>query len=125
MNIEGYVHVSHYVLKLVVGILTTVALSGVLTNVVSLGIDQQIDAPSSELCSFISWTSWTFFLGNSLIIVPQSIIRDDNNMHAVWTLILPILSTLSAVCDNGPVVAVYMGFVFICNLHKHIVPLLQ
>ena len=100
VNIEGYVHVSHYyVLKLVVGILTTVALSGVLTNVVSLGIDQQIDAPSSELCSFISWTSWTFFLGNSLIIVPRNIVRDDNNMHAVWTLILPILSTLSVVCD--------------------------
>ena len=100
VNIEGYVHVSHYyVLKLVVGILTTVALSGVLTNVVSLGIDQQIDAPSSELCSFISWTSWTFFLGNSLIIVPRSIVSDDNNMHAVWTLILLILSTLSVVCD--------------------------
>ena len=81
----------------------SIAFSGISTNTLSLGIDQLVDASSSEITSYISWTYWTFYLA-ALVIQ----ILNISNIHDIinyGSLILPILSTVSVVTD------------FLCNCY--------
>ena len=75
-----------------------IGLSGVAANTLQFGLDQLTDASSSNLSSYISWYTWTFFLANLIMAVSQSChcgIYDTK----ISFFILPLLCLSSVVSD--------------------------
>ena len=99
--IHNYIHLAHLqVFKVIIGVFTSVALSGTLTNILALGVDQLVDASSSQLSTYISWNAWTLFLVLTLLPIPSHCwCMDRADTETLWTLIIPLLSTISLVCD--------------------------
>ena len=75
----------------------SIAFSGISANIISLGIDQLVDASSSEITSYISWAYWTFYLAAFVIQLLQ--INKILDKYIVGLLILPALSAVSVVAD--------------------------
>ncbi len=81
-------------------ILTAIGLSGTFPSVLSLGIDQLIDACSSDITSYISWIAWTLYLANFLLPVTQNCIPICYSIESPFlSLLLPILCTIAVVLD--------------------------
>ena len=57
----------HVILAIVVGL----GLAGIIANSMQFGLDQLIDASSTDICSYISWGVWLFFLAYSLALFSQ------------------------------------------------------
>ena len=86
------------ILRIIIGSILAIGLSGVAANILQLGVDQMTDASSSNLSSYISWYVWTFFLANLIIPVSQSCscgIYDTK----IKFFIFPLLCTFSVVSD--------------------------
>ena len=99
--INNYIHLAHLqVFKVIIGIFNSVALSGTLANVLALGVDQLVDASSSQLSTYISWNAWIFFLVNCFLTnLCKCWCMTYVDAETLWTLVLPFLSTISLVCD--------------------------
>ena len=82
------------------GIFNSVAPSGTLANDLVQGVDQLVDASSSQLSTYISWNAWIFFLVNCFLTsLCNCWCMTYVDAKTLWTLILPFLSTISLVCD--------------------------
>ena len=75
-----------------------VGLAGFQSNAIQFGVDQLVDASSSEISSYISWYIWIFFLGKSIVVLTQ-------HCFCVWFkkswtyFIIPLSCTISLVSD--------------------------
>ena len=80
------------VVESLIGGCMAASLSGVMANTLQFGIDQLIDASSSDICSYISWYIWTVSLGSNLAAVTQYCFCGPYN-NAIGFYILPLLGT--------------------------------
>ena len=49
-------------LQVILTIVVGLGMAGLVANIMQLGLDQLIDASSTDICSFISWCVWLYFL---------------------------------------------------------------
>ncbi len=97
---KSYLNGPFAIIKTVMAVLAAIGLVGVFPNVMSLGMDQLINAPSSAITSYISWIAWIVFLANFLLPVTQTCIPNCYKIGTPFlSLLLPILCTLSVVSD--------------------------
>ena len=75
----------------------SIAFSGISANMFSLGIDQLVDASSSEITSYISWAYWTFYFAAFVIQLLR--INKVHDIYVLGSLILPVLSAVSVIID--------------------------
>ncbi len=78
--------------------LTFIGVAGVLTNTFQFGIDQLIDASSSDITSYISWYMWTFFCVLAFIPLVE-ICSCGTYYNVAANFILPLLCTFAIVTD--------------------------
>ena len=86
------------VLHVIVGI-GAVGAIGILANSFQFGMDQLIDASSSEIASFIRWMIWTFFLADSVFLLSTTCFCGLYNSDAIPLFQLPLICTVSIICD--------------------------
>ena len=86
------------VLRVIAGI-GAVGAVGILANSFQFGMDQLIDASSSEIAYFIRWMIWTFFLANSIFLLSTTCFCGFYNSDAVPLFQLPLICTVSIICD--------------------------
>ena len=86
------------ILRVIIGSVLAIGLSGVAANTLQLGVDQLTDASSSDLSSYISWYIWNYSLTNLIIPVLQSCSCgiDDTKIKFY---IFPLLCMFSVVSD--------------------------
>ena len=58
-------------LQIILAIVVGLGLAGLVANSMQFGLDQLIDASSTDICSFISWGVWLYFLAYSLAVFSQ------------------------------------------------------
>ena len=88
-----YIEVLCYSLKIIM----SAAVGGVLTNIVLLGIDQLVDAPSFKIASFIRWYGWVWFLADFTVSVTQTCFCTGYEL--AYRLEIPILLTIALCLD--------------------------
>ena len=86
------------VLRVIAGI-GAVGAVGILANSFQFGMDQLIDASSSEIAYFIRWMIWTFFLSNSIFLLTTTCFCGFYNSDAIPLFQLPLICTVSIICD--------------------------
>ena len=86
------------VLRVTAGI-GAVAAVGILANSFQFGMDQLIDASSSEIACFIRWMIWTFFLSESVFLLSTTCFCGLYNSDAIAIFQLPLICTVSIICD--------------------------
>ena len=100
--VQRYTTISHQKLinqitnaMIAVGLL---AVAGFQDNAIQFGMDQFVDASSSELCSYISWYVWSFFLSKCVIVLTQNCTCHEYQSD-ISMLLYPIIYTLTLVSD--------------------------
>ena len=58
-------------LQVVLTIVIGLGLAGIIANSILFGQDQLIDASSYDICSFISWCVWLYYLANTMALFSQ------------------------------------------------------
>ena len=58
-------------LQIILVIAVGLGLAGIIANSMQFGLDQLIDASSTDICSYISWCVWLFFLAYNLALFSQ------------------------------------------------------
>ena len=58
-------------LQVILTIVVGLGLAGITANSMQFGLDQLIDASSSDICSYISWCVWLYFLANTMAVFSQ------------------------------------------------------
>ena len=58
-------------LQVALTIVVGLGLAGITANSMQFGLDQLIDASSTDICSYISWCVWLSFLGYTLAVYSQ------------------------------------------------------
>ncbi len=82
----------------VVSVVTLIGIAVVWINAFQLGIDQLIDASSSDITSYISWYVWTLSLALAAVPYFQKCSCGDYNSATTYYFI-PLLGTLALVTD--------------------------
>ena len=72
-------------------------LGGIFTNVIPFGIDQLIDASSSEITSFIRWFCWVWYLGGVVIYTSMDCICHQYELAS--HLLLPVCLSFALCID--------------------------
>lgn len=72
-------------------------LGGFLSNILQFGIDQLVDASSSEITSFLRWFAWLWFLSGIVTGVSQSCLC--NEYESLGYLVFPALITVAIALD--------------------------
>ena len=78
-------------------IIMSASVGGVFANIVLLGIDQLIDAPSFRIASFIRWYGWVWFLADFTVSVTQTCFCTGYKL--AYQLEVPILLTIALCLD--------------------------
>ena len=87
-----------WIAECLIGGCLAVGMCGVMVNTMQFGIDQLTDASSSDICSYISWYTWTVALASNLAAVTQYCFCGSYN-HAIGFFILPLLGTAVIISD--------------------------
>ena len=58
-------------LQVILTIVVGLGLAGLVANIMQFGLDQLIDASSTDICSFISWYVWLYFLAYTMAVFSQ------------------------------------------------------
>ena len=53
-------------LQVILIIVVGLGLAGLVANIMQFGLDQLIDASSTDICSYISWCVWLYFFANTM-----------------------------------------------------------
>lgn len=85
----------HYILCVILGI----GLAGFLSNIVQLGIDQLIDASTSEVTSFISWYTLALYASGITIHYTTDCIAEEHNQLSFKYLLVVLCLTI-ALCSD-------------------------
>ena len=75
----------------------SIGLGGFQANIVQFGIDQLIDASSTEITSFIRWFTWMWFLSGFLVTASQNCFCKDYEL--ISFLFLPVCLTFALCID--------------------------
>ncbi len=67
-------------------------------NIIQFGIDQLIDASSTDITSYINWYVWTLYASEIVVLLTQKCIN-SNNFRLPSTLLLPIFLFFSLLSD--------------------------
>ena len=59
------------ILQVILAIVVGLGLAGITANSMQLGMDQLIDASSSDICSYISWGVWIYFFAFTMSLFSQ------------------------------------------------------
>ncbi len=98
--VESYSNIPHLdVVKAIVAVFVAVGVTGVIANILSLGIDQMTDASSAEISSYIKWSVWIFLLANNLFSICTSCFTAGDSMTVTY-LILPFVCALSLLAES-------------------------
>ena len=84
-----HIEVLYFSLKIIL----SAAVGGVLANIVLLGIDQLVDAPSFKIASFIRWYGWMWFFTDFVVSITQTCFCTGYKL--AYRLELPILLTIA------------------------------
>ena len=76
-----------------------VGLSGIIANVIQLGVDQLTEASSSEIISYISWYAWTLSLANTVVSLSQVCLCGDTYKELIAFFLFPFLATVAVSSD--------------------------
>ena len=80
-------------------IFMTVGFGAFQSNIIQLGIDQLIDASSSEITSFILWYLWTLYVSGLSLQYISDCIASEYNMFYIKTMVVTVCLTI-ALCLN-------------------------
>ena len=70
--------------------------AGIIVNSLQFGIDQLTDASSSDITSYISWSTWNFMLASTIGLILKSCL---NRYISLSYFVLPLSCTLSILSD--------------------------
>ena len=83
----------------VLSIIMAIALGGFLSNIVQLGIDQLTDAPATEIVSFITWYTMTFFTSGVTFYYASECIQNEYKILYVKPFLVSICLSI-ALCSD-------------------------
>jgi len=86
------------VLRIVTAAALAVGVTGVAANTIQFGLDQLSDASSSDICSYIAWCSWTFFLATVIVVLSQNCSCREYDTKVTF-IVIPIFCTLALSFD--------------------------
>ena len=58
-------------LQIILAVVVGLGLAGLVANLMQFGLDQLIDASSTDICSYISWCVWLYFLSYTMALFSQ------------------------------------------------------
>ena len=58
-------------LQVILTIVVGLGLAGLLANSIQFGLDQFIDSSLTDICSYINWCVWLYFLTNTMAVFSQ------------------------------------------------------
>jgi len=91
-------HIAWGYFKVALFILLSVGMSMFQANIIQLGVDQLIDASSTDITSFINWYIWSFF-GSELVVDMTQYCALKDKFQALSSLVLPTFLTVAIVFD--------------------------
>ena len=89
-------------LQVVLTIAIGLGLAGNIANNMLSGLDQLIDASSTDICSFISWGVWLYFLANTMALLSQHLcgIYDLPLSFLFVTLAITVVVLSDVTCNH-------------------------
>ena len=90
-------------LQVILAIVVGLGLAGITANSMQLGIDQLIDASSSDICSYISWCVWLSFLAYTLAVFSQQYLCGIYNLPVSFlfvSLTITVMVLSDVACNH-------------------------